>query len=156
MANKEDTLKTLMEGQYPYAPDGLVDAAFEDTYELAVVTALSATMAEFPLPSRMRQPGAIVEAYWVPQGAFTGDNTNKWTFVLKRRAAADYTTALTVATLDLATGTDLVAFTPKTLGTLTNAVCTENDILTLTVTKAAAAANIAGSLVVKVLRQETA
>lgn len=107
--------------------------------KLADASASTAT-AETPIPREDGQ--ARVRAfYFVPGAALTGDDTDYVTITIKKRAATDYTTAVTVAsvTTKLTGGTgSWIAFTPVSLGAITNGDLLVGDILTATIAKAGA------------------
>jgi hypothetical protein len=56
--------------------------------------------------------GKVTAVTYVPEAASTGDNTNKRTYTLVNKGASGSGTTV-MATLDLVTGTDLVAFDEK-------------------------------------------
>ena len=82
--------------------------------------------------------GTVTSVSYTPEGASTGNNTNKRTYTLVNKGASGAGTTV-VATLDLAAGTDLVAFDEKafTLSVVAGATTVaEGDILALASTHA--------------------
>ena len=87
----------------------------------------------------VRATGRVTEVTFQPEAASTGDNTNKRVYTLVNKGAAGVGTTV-IATLDLVTGVDLVAFDEKaaTLSVVANAtVVTEGDVLAWVSTHAA-------------------
>lgn len=82
----------VLEGYDP----GVGTAGNDDTFTVAV-----ATFA-----------GKVTACSFIPEAASTGDNTNKRTYTLVNKGASGSGTTV-MATLDLVTGTDLVAFDEK-------------------------------------------
>lgn len=83
--------------------------------------------------------GRVTEVTYTPELASTGDNTNKRVYTLVNKGASGAGTTV-IATLDLITGVDLVAFDEKaaTLSVVANAInVTEGDILAWVSTHAA-------------------
>lgn len=75
--------------------------------------------------------GKITAVTYTPEAASTGDNTNKRTYTLVNKGASGAGTTV-MATLDLITGVDLVAFDEKsaTLSVVANAInFTAGDVL---------------------------
>lgn len=78
---------------------------------------------------RSRLPGIVSTVQYIPAGSITGAATNNRTLTLLNRGTGAGTVA--VATLQLVSGTDLVANTPKTITLAAGAALTINpgDIL---------------------------
>jgi len=108
----------------------------ELTYlKIAADAAASTATAETAF-ARLTAAGTIVGAYYSPSAALTASDTDYATLTLKIRDG-EGGAAATVATLVTnVAGGSWVAFTPKSLGTLTNAAGAANSVLTLTITKA--------------------
>jgi len=83
--------------------------------------------------------GRVSSVTYTPEAASTGDNTNKRTYTLVNKGASGAGTTV-MATLDLVTGVDLVAFDEKaaTLSVVANAInFVAGDILAWVSTHAA-------------------
>src|SRR5688572_24992635 len=99
---------------------------------LAITTTDSFTVGE------VNADGRVTSVTYTPEAASTGDNTNKRTYTLVNKGQAGAGTTV-IATLDLVTGNNLVAFDEKaaTLSVVANAVnVVQGDILAWTSTHA--------------------
>ena len=110
---------------------------------------LSATMTErtvFTAPFNCE----IVAAYTTDSASYTGDPTNKWATVLKRKGTAGSGTDV-IATLPGTAST--TAFIPASLGTLTYTYITKGTAVTATITKSSSPSNTADTLLTIVYRE---
>jgi hypothetical protein len=110
---------------------------------------LSSTMAErtvFTAPYNCE----IIEAYLTDTSNYTGDPTNKWVTVLKRKGTAGSGTD-TIATV--AGTANRTAFIPASMGTLTYSFIPKDTAVTATITKASSPSNTADTLITIVYRE---
>lgn len=92
-----------------------------------VVIGATDSFATKPVPGT----GRVTAVTYTPEAASTGDNTNKRTYTLVNKGSAGAGTTV-IATLDLITGVNLVAFDEKAAtvsATDADLVVTEGDIL---------------------------
>lgn len=134
------SISAISQGAVPQAVRTLRDevAATKDAIQWSKVADASASTATAETPFyRATEAKTITALYITPGALLTADNTNYATITIQKRPATDYTTPATVATLVTnVAGGSWVAFTPKSLGTLTNATLAAGDVLTITIAKA--------------------
>lgn len=145
------TISAIAQGAAPAALRTLRDevAATKDHVSWAKVADATAATATAETPFYRATEAHTLSAFYIVPGAnVTANDTDYATITIKKRPASDYTTPATVATLITnVAGGSWVAFTPKSLGTLTNAAMAAGDVLTATIAKAGSGVSIPISVI---------
>ena len=146
------SISAIAQGAAPAAVRTLRDEVAATKHHVAWSKVADATAATATAESpfyRAPEAKTLSALYIVPGANVTANDTDYATITIKKRPATDYTTPATVATLVTnVAGGSWVAFTPKSLGTLTNATLAAGDILTATIAKAGSGVTIPISVVV--------
>lgn len=115
--------------------------------------AAATATTEYPFHlTGVNDTGTVTAVQFTPDSAVTANATNYATISVARRAVADYSTGIAVASraTDTVTTDDMVAFTPWALtlsGTAANLEVADNDVFTVAIAKAASGVVIPAGVV---------